>query len=102
MLTKAPILAAKHLQGRVISPLSTASSVIARHFLCTSDAPDEVPSPLSALKQMAQTKNLCDENGFRLPDKHWAFVISVNGDDNQVWMGMFCTYNINHHRQRSS
>jgi hypothetical protein len=46
----------------------------------TSDAhfaAGKVPSnPLQDMKQIAQTKHLCDDSGFRLANVHWTFVIS--------------------------
>lgn len=40
---------------------------------------DQFPkNPLEDLKQFARTKCLCDEDGFRLPDIHWTFVISCS------------------------
>jgi hypothetical protein len=40
-------------------------------------------NPLSAMKEFAESKSLCDEFGFRLPHKHWTFTLAVNkpGDD---------------------
>jgi hypothetical protein len=72
-MLKAPLFF-KYFSARMprSAPLTKTSS-----FLSINDTPDAIPSPLVDLKNQAQSKRLCDENGFRRPDAHWSFVISV-------------------------
>lgn len=37
----------------------------------------ETRNPLCMLKEFAESKYLCDEFGFTIPDKHWAFTIAT-------------------------
>lgn len=66
-----------------VSPLLLSLSKRKNHAMTfTSDAHTpagggRVPqNPLQDMKQTAQTKHLCDANGFRLANIHWTFVIS--------------------------
>ena len=61
-------------------PCSIAVTTSTRGFITISDTPDEAPNPLADLRNMSQASSLCDENGCRLPDKHWAFFIAANED----------------------
>jgi hypothetical protein len=84
MITKAPIASiAKQARARIICSSRTSKTCsfsslhVVRNFLSLADTSDEPQNPLSDLKEMAQAKNLCDEHGFRVADKHWAFVLSA-------------------------
>jgi hypothetical protein len=67
--------------GTKISPLSRFLSASTQGL-----SSDTKNNPLSAMKEFAESKNLCDEFGFRLPDKHWTFNLAVNkpGDEAPV------------------
>lgn len=59
-------------------PARTCIGNACRTFLTITDTNEEPTNPLTELKEMALAKNLCDQNGFRVPDKHWAFVLSAH------------------------
>mmetsp|Transcript_22393 Transcript_22393/g.33134 ORF Transcript_22393/g.33134 Transcript_22393/m.33134 type:complete len:260 (-) Transcript_22393:74-853(-) len=85
-MLKAPLFF-KHFGARMprSSPLTRPSNLfITRSFLSINDTQDEIPSPLIDLKNQAQSKRLCDENGFRRPDTHWSFVISASATYDQA------------------
>jgi hypothetical protein len=74
----------KFVKGLIIEHPNTYSSIIpaatGRNFLSLVDTLEDAPNPLIELREMAQAKNLCDEHGFRVPRKHFAFVISASVD----------------------
>jgi hypothetical protein len=53
---------------RCLSSASTMSDVVTS---------SEVQTPLQILMKTAQSKNLCDQQGFRVPGKSWSFALSI-------------------------
>lgn len=76
MLSKASIVA-KHTKSLLVRSSPICASLQGRNFLTISDTQESISSPLVDLKDMAHSKGLCDKNGCRLPDTHWAFVMSA-------------------------
>lgn len=83
MLTYKASLLANRISGRISALLTI--HLVKRCFLSINDtAFEEVISPLVDLKKFAQSKRLCDEQGLRLPDTHWSFVISASVSFDEV------------------
>ena len=62
--------------SKTVDPFPLGLAALRMSHISKRNVSTVVSSPLEDMKQMAQTKHLCDENGFRLPDIHWTFVIS--------------------------
>lgn len=39
------------------------------------------PDPLEVLRETCFKKNLCDEDGFRVPGVHWVFSVAINNEN---------------------
>ncbi len=68
----------KHARASIKSRAPSST----RSFLSIADTVEEPLNPLSDLREMAHVKNLCDNQGYRVPDKHWTFVLSASDASN--------------------
>lgn len=80
MISKATLVGSivKHARASIKSRAPSST----RSFLSIADTVEEPLNPLSDLREMAHVKNLCDNQGYRVPDKHWTFVLSASDASN--------------------
>jgi len=72
VMNKTMSAAMKSKGCKLIVPRYMSASPIVEHTV--------IENPLDQLKSLSKSRNLCDKDGFRKEDNHWAFVLSMSGD----------------------